>query len=44
VTSYEDIPEQGDVIRIDHFEIKIVKATDKRIMLVHIKILEKQEE
>jgi CBS domain containing-hemolysin-like protein len=34
VTSHEDIPEQGEAIRLDHFEIKIVKATDKRIMLV----------
>ena len=40
VTRNEDIPEQGDTVRIDHFEIKIVKATDKRIMLVQIKVLE----
>jgi CBS domain containing-hemolysin-like protein len=44
VTKNEDIPEQGDVVHIDHFEIKIVKATDKRIMLVQIKILEKEED
>ena len=43
VTTNEDIPEQGDVVRIDHFEIKIVKATDKRIMLVQIKVLEKED-
>ena len=43
VTRYEDIPDQGDAIRLDHFEIKIVKATDKRIMLVQIKILEKED-
>ena len=43
VTSNEDIPEQGDVVKIDHFEIKIVKATDKRIMLVQIKVLEKED-
>ena len=44
VTRNEDIPEQGDTVRIDHFEIKIVKATDKRIMLVQIKVLEKEED
>jgi putative hemolysin len=43
VTAYEDIPEQGDTVRIDHFEIKITKATDKRIMLVNMKVLEKEE-
>ena len=43
VTSHEDIPDQGEAIRLDHFEIKIVKATDKRIMLVQIKILEKED-
>lgn len=43
VTNQEDIPEQGDVVRIEHFDIKIVKATDKRIMLVQIKVLEKEE-
>jgi CBS domain containing-hemolysin-like protein len=43
VTTNEDIPEQGDVVHIDHFEIKIVKATDKRIMLVQIKVLEKED-
>lgn len=44
VTRNEDIPEQGDTVRVDHFEIKIVKATDKRIMLVQIKVLEKEED
>ena len=44
VTSNEDIPEQGDVVKTDHFEIKIVKATDKRIMLVQLKVLEKEED
>jgi CBS domain containing-hemolysin-like protein len=43
VTMNEDIPEQGDTVRIDHFEIKIEKATDKRIMLVRIKVLEKED-
>jgi putative hemolysin len=43
VTKHEDIPEQGETIRIDHFEIKIVKASDKRIMLVQIKVLEKED-
>lgn len=43
VTSCEDIPDQGETIRIDHFELRIVKATDKRIMLVQLKVLEKEE-
>ena len=43
VTTNEDIPEQGDTVRIDHFEIKITKASDKRIMLVQIKVLEKED-
>jgi len=43
VTTNEDIPEQGDTVRIDHFEIKIEKATDKRIMLVRIRMLEKED-
>jgi putative hemolysin len=42
VATNEDIPEQGDVVRIDHFEIKIVKATDKRIMMVQIRVLDKE--
>ncbi len=43
VTSNEDIPDQGDSVLIDHFEIKIIKATDKRIMLVQMKVLEKED-
>jgi putative hemolysin len=43
VTTHEDIPEQGETIRLDHFEIKIVKASDKRLMLVQMKVLEKEE-
>lgn len=43
VTRHEDIPDQGETIRIDHFEIKILKASDKRIMLVQIKVLEKED-
>lgn len=43
VTTNEDIPEQGDTVRIDHFEIKIEKATDKRIMMVRIRVLEKED-
>ncbi len=44
VAHHEDIPEQGETINIDHFEIKIIKATDKRIMLVQLRIVEKKEE
>jgi CBS domain containing-hemolysin-like protein len=43
VTTNEDIPEQGDSVRIGHFEIKIEKATDKRIMLVRMRVLEKED-
>ncbi|MCW3127392.1 MAG: hypothetical protein JWO03_3050 [Bacteroidetes bacterium] len=43
VARNEDIPEQGEAIRIDNFEVKIAKATDKRIMLVQIKVLEKED-
>ena len=42
VTQNEDIPEQGDTIMLDQFEIKILKATDKRIMLVQIRILDQK--
>lgn len=43
VTTNEDIPEQGDSVRVGHFEIKIEKATDKRIMLVRMRVLEKED-
>jgi putative hemolysin len=43
VTGNEDIPEQGETIMIDNFEITILKATDKRIMQVQLKVLEKKE-
>jgi CBS domain containing-hemolysin-like protein len=42
VTQNEDIPDQGATVHLDHFEIKITKATDKRIELVHIKVLDKE--
>ena len=44
VTRHEDIPDQGDTILLDHFEISVLKASDKRIMLVQIKILDRKED
>jgi putative hemolysin len=39
VTNNEDIPDQNEIISIDRFEIKIIKASNKRIELVHFKIV-----
>ena len=40
VMNNEDIPDQGETITIDRFEIKILKASDKRIELVNVKVVE----
>ena len=40
VSHHEDIPDQNESIHIDHFDIKIIKATDKRIELVQLQVLE----
>ncbi len=42
ISGFEDIPEPGTVIDLDHFHLKVLRATDKRIELVDLKI--KQEE
>jgi len=39
VTANEDIPDQNETIICDQFEIKILKASNKRIELVRIKIV-----
>lgn len=39
VTNNEDTPNQNEIISIDRFEIKIIKASNKRIELVHFKIV-----
>jgi putative hemolysin len=38
VSGFEDIPEAGTHLDLDHFHIKIMKATDKRIELLNLKI------
>jgi len=40
VMNHEDIPDQGETITIDRFEIKILKASGKRIELVNVKLIE----
>jgi CBS domain containing-hemolysin-like protein len=39
VAHAEEIPDQGETIQIDQFEIKIQKATDKRIEQVQLKVV-----
>ncbi len=39
VTNNEDIPNQNEIISLDRFEIKILKASNKRIELVLLKLL-----
>lgn len=43
ISGFEDIPEPGTVIDLDRFHIKVLRATDKRIELVDIKIRTEQE-
>lgn len=40
LSHHESIPKAGDVIRIDRFSIKILKATTTKIELVHLSLLE----
>jgi putative hemolysin len=41
ISGFEDIPEAGTAIDLDdRFHVKIMKATDKRIELVRLKVLE----
>lgn len=39
VTQNENIPEQNEVVLLDRFEIKILKASNKIIQLVRLKVL-----
>ncbi|MES2621667.1 MAG: hemolysin family protein [Bacteroidota bacterium] len=38
ISGFEDIPEPGTVIALDNFQIKVLRATDKRIELVNFEI------
>jgi CBS domain containing-hemolysin-like protein len=38
ISGFEDIPEAGTVIDLNNFHIKVLKASDKRIELVNIKL------
>jgi putative hemolysin len=40
ISGFEDIPEPGTVLNLDKFHIKILKASDKRIELVKMKVVE----
>jgi putative hemolysin len=39
INGFEDIPEAGTVVDLNGFHIRIIKATDKRIELVKLKII-----
>ena len=39
ISGFEDIPEAGTVLDLDRFHIKILKASDKRIELVKVKVV-----
>ena len=38
ISGFEDIPEAGTVIDLNSFHIKVLKASDKRIELVNVKV------
>ena len=38
INGFEDIPEAGTVINLDHFHIKVLRASDKRIELLNLKV------
>lgn len=38
LSRYEDIPDTGQEIEVDHFKIRVITATDKRIDLVNLRI------
>ena len=42
VTTLEDIPEEGSMFNIGNFEVKVMKATDKRLELLRIKVIKPQ--
>lgn len=39
ISGFEDIPEPGTTFNLDHFHIKILRATDTRIELVSLKLM-----
>jgi putative hemolysin len=39
ISGFEDIPEAGTVVDLDKFHIRIIKASDKRIELVKLKVI-----
>lgn len=43
ISGFEDIPEAGTVIDLNGFHIKVLKASDKRIELVNLKIKKDEE-
>jgi CBS domain containing-hemolysin-like protein len=38
ISGFEDIPEPGTVLELDNFHIKILRASDKRIELLNLKL------
>lgn len=42
VVNNEDIPDQNEVVVVDHFEVRILKASNKRIDLVRLKVVDKE--
>jgi putative hemolysin len=38
ISGFEDIPEPGTVIDLDHFHLKVLRASDKRIELVDLQV------
>jgi len=42
ISGFEDIPEPGTTLELDNFHIKILRASDKRIELLSLKIKEEE--
>jgi Mg2+/Co2+ transporter CorB len=42
VVNNEDIPNQNEVVFVDQFEIRILKASNKRIDLVRLRVLNRE--
>jgi putative hemolysin len=38
ISGFEDIPEAGTIINLDHFHLKVLRASDKRIELVNLQV------
>lgn len=43
VMTHEEIPKQGEILQLNHFEIKILKARNNRIETVRLKVLPKED-